>query len=522
MQPQRNLFTMLERLAKSPRASADAFVFEGEKRSFAELHDRALRFAAGIAAAGVSPGDRVAVMLGNRHEWPEAMFGLAALGSVCVPVNVLLQPTEVAHVLADSGACALVVDDRSEALLAELQGLPPLIITVGDVDHGSAGAIGFSILLQTPPLAAAAGPGLNDLAALYYSSGTTGLPKAAAHTHNGILWNAVHQIADLRLRVDDVYLVIPSLSWVAGFHSVTLSTTWLGATVVLMPTGGVTPERITSTIEDNGVTHTLLVPTLLRQFLEQPRLLERLRRSRLRWVLSGTEPVPRPVIEAIAEELPQAEVIQGYGLSEFPTVATALLPEEAISHAGSAGRPSSITQLGIQADDGSIAAAGVGEVLLRSPATMREYFNRPEATAEAFADGWLHTGDIGSVDEDGFLTITGRKKDMIISGGLNVYPKEVEDVLYGLDGVVEASVVGVPDERWGEAPVAVIVGDVDPADVDARCGRLLASYKRPRRVILRAEPLPRTPTGKVLKRELRPWARAELGLPEPGDCSASA
>ncbi|MBS1842836.1 MAG: AMP-binding protein [Actinobacteria bacterium] len=510
----RNMFSILDRAARSSRAADVAFRFEDEDRTFGELRERSLRFAGGLIEAGVEPGDRVAVLLGNGHEWPEIFFGLAAMGAVCVPVNVLLRPAEVAHLLADSGARCLVVDSRSESLLAMLEGLPELVVAVGEVDVDVAEPIAYQSLLASAP-AELAGPGLDDLATLYYSSGTTGLPKAAAHTHDGILWNSVHQIADLRLTGDDVYLLIPSLSWAAGFHVVTLPLLWLGGRSVMMPTGGTTPDRITAAIEENGVTHTLLVPTLLRQFLESPELLKRLRATPLRWVISGTEPVPRPVIEAIAEELPATKIVQGYGMSEFPTVATALLPEEAASHAGSAGRACSITDIAVQTDDGTIASAGEGEVLLRSPATMSGYFGRPEETEAAFADGWLHTGDVGRIDEEGFLTITGRKKDMIISGGMNVYPKEVEEVIYRLSGVLEVAVVGIADERWGEAPVAVVIGDgIDAETIDGECERLLASYKRPRRVIVREEPLPRNATGKVLKRELRPWVAEHLGLAE--------
>lgn len=511
----RNTFGILERAVRSSRRRDVAFVYEGEERTFELLHDRALRVAAGLAREGIGRGDRVAVLLGNGHEWPEVFFGLAALGAVCVPVNVLLQPAEVVHVLADSDSRCLVVDRRAEKILPELDFLPEVVVTVGEVEVGAgARAVSYEEMAQLPP-ARLAGPSLDDLAILYYSSGTTGLPKAACHTHDGILWNSFHQIPDLRITRDDVYLVVPSLSWAAGFHDLTLALAWLGGRSVMMPTGGATPERITSCIESYGATHALLVPTLLRQYLESPELLERLRRSTLRWVISGAEAVPRPTIEAIAAELPDCRVLQGYGLSEFPTVATALQPEEAIPRAGTAGRPCSITTLAIRRDDGEIVDVGEGEVLLRSPATMREYFNRPEETEAAFADGWLHTGDLGVVDEDGFLTITGRKKDMIISGGLNVYPKEVEEVLYRLPGVVEASVVGVPDERWGEAAVAVIVGTADPDAVGRECARLLASYKRPRAVLVREEPLPRNSTGKVLKRELRPWAAAQLGVEVP-------
>jgi fatty-acyl-CoA synthase len=203
-------------------------------------------------------------------------------------------------------------------------------------------------------------------------------------------------------------------------------------------------------------------------------------------------------------------------MSEFPTIATILQPEDAVSHAGSAGRACSITQMAIQLEDGTIADTGEGEILLRTPATMARYYNRPDETAAAFADGWFHTGDVGRLDEHGYVEITGRKKDMIISGGLNVYPKEVEEVIYRLDGVTEAAVVGIPDDKWGEVAVAVVVPGPDGFDDVAlleACREKLASYKCPRAVLVHHEPLPRTLSGKVLKRELRPWAAEQLRVP---------
>jgi acyl-CoA synthetase (AMP-forming)/AMP-acid ligase II len=516
----RNVFGILERAVNGPRRGDVAFTFDGEDRTFAAVHERSLRVAAGLAAEGVAAGDRVAVLLGNRHEWPEVFFALAALGAVCVPVNVLLTPAEVAHVCGDSDASCMVVDERAQRAIDQLSALPDLLVCVGELDvPPGQRAVAYDAVVGAAPLRSVHGPGLDDLAILYYSSGTTGLPKAAAHTHDGVLWNSYHQVPDFGLTRDDVYLVVPSLSWAAGFHDVTLALAWLGGRSVLTPTGGSTPERLIRVVEEQGVTSALLVPTLLRQFLGEPELLDRLRRSSLRRIITGAEPVPRAIIEALTDALPEASVLQGYGLSEFPTVATMLRPEEAIPHAGTAGRPCSITDLAIQTAQGDIVSAGDGEVLLRSYATMREYFGKPEETAEAFADGWLHTGDLGTVDEAGFLTITGRKKDMIISGGLNIYPREIEEVLYTLPGVLEASVVGVPDDRWGESAVAIVVGDGVASDaVTQACKEQLASYKRPRAVLLREDPLPRNPTGKVLKRELRPWAVDRLAItPQPAN-----
>lgn len=511
----RNVFGILDRVARSSGRSRIALTYEGAGRTFEELHRRALRLAAGLEALGIARRDRVAVLLGNGHEWPEIFFALAAMGAVCVPVNVLLGPAEVTQVCEDSDVRCLIVGRGAEAVVAGMAALPAMVVRVGLVEMPvGVDAVDYEDLIATAAaLPTAVMPDLDDLAVLYYSSGTTGRPKAAAHTHNGVLWNSFHQIPDLSIAADDVYLVVPSLSWAAGFHDITLALAWLGGRSVLMPTGGTTPDRIVDAITREHVTRVLLVPTLLRQFLADKTAMEALRHSSLRWIITGAEPVPLPMIEAMADELPDCGVVQGYGLSEFPTIATALHAHEAVSHVGSAGRPLAGTEMAVQGFDGVISAHGAGEVLLRSAATMKEYINRAEETADAFADGWLHTGDLGDVDTDGFLTITGRKKDLIISGGLNIYPKEVEDVLYRLPGVVEASVVGVPDDRWGEQVVAVIVpGEVgfDAGELDALCRAELASFKRPRAVVLRHEPLPRNPSGKVLKRELRPWAQDQL------------
>jgi fatty-acyl-CoA synthase len=520
----RNVFGLLDRSAESHYGGAQALSIGGEARSFAALRDRALRVARGLARQGIGPGDRVAVMLSNRHEWPEVFFGIAALGALCVPINVLLTAREITHVCEDSSARCLIMDEPATATIAMLDQLPELVIVVGEAQppEGSARTVGYEDLIaEAQGPVATGGPDLTDDFILYYSSGTTGLPKAAVHTHSSVLWNSFGQIPDLRLNADVVYLLVPSLSWAAGFHNLFLALAWIGGRSVIMPSGAVKPDLLMDAIERSSVTHVMLIPSLLRQFVADPALLERMRSSSLRWVVTGAEPVPRALIETINEELPECKVCQGYGLSEFPTIATLLRPEEALEHHGSAGRPLLHTQVAVQNDAGAIAPDGTGELLIRSPATMRCYHNRPEQTAAALADGWLHTGDLASIDEAGFVSIVGRTKDMIISGALNVYPKEIEDVLSRLPGVLESAVVGVPDERFGERPVAIIVRsagvEVDAGLVERTCRAELAAYKCPRSVLLRDEPLPRTPTGKILKRVLRPWAAAQLGLAAPLD-----
>jgi fatty-acyl-CoA synthase len=510
---------MLDRSARSDFGNQIAMTYEDETHSFGSLRDRSAQVANGLRSLGIRPGDRVAVLMGHGMAWPEVFFGLAALGAVCVPINVLLTGREITHICLDSGTTAMIVDSLGEPRLAAIDPYPDLTITVGDVAITDARkVVAYEAMIGSvdSKLEPGFGPVLGDTFALYYGSGTTGLPKAAMLTHNAILWNALGQTVDLKLTRDIVYLVVPSLSWAAGFHNLLLALLWVGGRSVLMPTGGTTPERIMDAIERHAVSHVMLVPSLIREFAHDPALLSRLRDSTLRWIVTGAEPVPLALLEVMNHELPDCRVCQGYGLSEFPTICTLLSPDEALEHNGAAGRPLSHAQVAIQTSEGSILDSGDGELLIRSLATMSGYYNRPELNDEVFAGGWLHTGDLASIDEGGYVTIIGRTKDMIISGGLNVYPKEVEDVLGLVPGISEVAVVGVPHEKFGEQPVAVVVANgADTVSVDylnELCRTHLASYKRPSAVLFWEGPLPRNPTGKLLKRQLRPWAASQLGL----------
>lgn len=511
----RNVFGILDRTASGRDGTRAAFGFGDETRSFVQMRDDALAVAGGLAEAGVQPGDRVAVMMGNRLEWVELFFGLSALGAVCVPVNVLLTGAEIEHVCRDSGARVLVVDEIGEASTAHLDVTFDLVVTVGEATApAGAPATSYDRIAAGRPLPSDhVGPGLEAPFLLYYSSGTTGLPKAAVHTHNGVLWNAIGQVQGLGLEPRHRYAVIPSLSWAAGFHNLVLALVWIGGYSQLRPTGGATMDDIVELVERRGITHVMLVPSLLRGLVDRRDLMDRLSQSPLEWIVTGAEPVPRRVIEGVCRGIPGVDVCQGYGLSEFPTITTVLMADEVFDHEGSAGRALPHTDLAIRDSEGVIRRAGTGELLVRSLATMSGYHERPEQTAEAFRDGWLHTGDLVELDEEGFITVVGRTKDMIISGGLNVYPKEIEDVIARIPGVLETAVVGVPHERYGETAVAIVVTDrpdFDAASVDAVCAEQLASYKRPRRTIVRTEPLPRNANAKLLKRELRPWAAEAL------------
>ena len=516
----RNVFTMLDRTAEGPRRDQPGYGFEGVQRTFVEQRDMSLRVAHGLRAAGVAPGDRVAVMMGNRLEWVDTFFGLAALGAVCVPVNVLLTAPEIEHVCRDSGARVLVLDEIGVRSTASLDMTFDVVVTVGGAQApaGAQRSVPWEEIASGSPLSDHVGPALDDPFILYYSSGTTGLPKAAVHTHNGVLWNAVGQLQGLGLRPEHRYLVIASLSWAAGFHNLVTALTWNGGYSEIRRTGGASMDDIVGSIESHAITHVMLVPSLLRELVDRPDLMQRLSDSPLQWIVTGAEPVPLKVIESVCRGVPGVDVCQGYGLSEFPTITTVLMADEVFDHEGSAGRPLPHTDVAVRTDEGHIVRrSGTGELLVRSLATMVGYHERPEQSAEAFRDGWLNTGDLAELDQDGFVTIVGRTKDMIISGGLNVYPKEIEDVIARLPGVVETAVVGVPNERFGEAAVAIVVTDdpdFDVARVEEACGAQLASYKRPRKTIVRTDRLPRNANAKLLKRELRPWAAEQLGRPE--------
>ena len=512
--PQTNLTTILSRQAAVPGGrDRPAVSCAGEERSFAELDERARRVAAGLVAAGVRPGDRIAVLMQNRIEWVELLFGIAAAGAVCVPISILLRAGEIAYICEDSGAAWVVADERSLPLLEELPAGVETVVVVGEGEPPVArSTFGFDQLLAADPHAGP-GPGRDDLAIIYYSSGTTGKPKGAAHSHAGVLWNAIGQVVDIGLTADHTYLLVPSLSWAAGFNNLFHSVLWVGGHSVILPSTETSIEDTVANLETSAATHSMLVPTLVRQLLDRPDLVERVRGTELRWVLCGGEPIPRSLIDKWDEGLPGVQLAQAYGMSEFPTIATILRPEHASSHAGTAGRAMSHTEIAVRTDDGRIERTGEGEVLLRSLAVMRGYHGNPEETERVFADGWFASGDRGLIDADGFLSITGRVKDMIISGGLNVYPREIEEVIYRLDEVTEACVVGVPDEQWGEVPAAVVVSEQegwDGAAVIPHCREHLASFKCPKHVIVRAEPLPRNPSGKVLKREVAPWAQSQL------------
>ncbi|MCW2762430.1 MAG: Long-chain-fatty-acid--CoA ligase FadD13 [Marmoricola sp.] len=492
----------------APAAAARvALRFEGSEMTYGELGRRVDLLAAGLVRAGVRKGDRVAILLHNRLEFVEIFFAVARVGGVAVPINYLLTAPEIAYQFNDSGVRWVFVSSDLAERLPDRPAVDVEVCVIG-LDGAPGAGHDYTTLFDEEAGLPEFGPvEAEDLVLLQYTSGTTGPPKAAGHTHGTVMWNSLHQIPDCGMTPDDVYLCLPALCWAAGLHDFTLATLWLGGTVVLHPSRGLKVEAVLDNLERHRVTLSLIVPSVLQLMVSSGELATR-DLSSLRAIYSGSAPVPVALLEEAARLLPATRLLQAFGMSEFPTLMTVLDDEHAMAKVGSAGRPTIVTALKVVDVDGRECPPGTnGEIVVRSPATMVGYFGRDDANAQAFAGGWFHTGDLGHLDEDGFVYIAGRAKDMIISGGLNVYPAEIEAALQVHPSVVEVAVLGVQDAERGEAGLAVVVVD-DTQDVTVDALRMhvrghLASYKIPKHWVVREAALPRTASGKVAKPVLR-------------------
>lgn len=468
-------------------------MFEGERIAYRELWEQARRFAAVLAAEGIRPGDRVAILMPNVPDFPRAYFAVLALGAVVVPVHSLLTPAEIAYVLHDSGATALVSSGpllEAAAKACEQIGIPCLTVRCPD---------------GVEPVETYLRRDAGDDAVIFYTSGTTGVPKGAVLTHGNLLWNVHVTAHDLvHAQSGDVFLAALPLFHCFG-QVVVMDTAFLaGASIVLM--ARFDGDAALALMEREGVTFYAGVPTM---HIALVAAAERTpRKLALRVVKSGGAPLPIAVLERF-EAIFGVPILEGYGLSETSPVAS--------FNQLCFGRKAGTVGCGIWGIELRIARAEIddrvellpdgelGEIVIRGHNIFRGYLNKPEATAAAIVDGWFRTGDLGTRDAEGFITIVDRKKDLIIRGGFNVYPREVEEVLMRHPSVAQVAVIGVPHETHGEEVVAVVVvraGDFDAAAIVEWSQQHLGKHKYPRR-IEPVDALPLGPSGKVLKRELR-------------------
>jgi len=481
-----------------------ALHFEDRTVTFGELSDRVHRVANAFGAAA-RPGDRVAVLADNSPEYLECLYGLPQAGLAATLVNQRLTGPEIEGILADAEPAILVVGANHEERVAGLD-LPSVRQRLVLGEGGAAGSYDAFVAAAAPSPPTAPATADSDVAWLIYTSGTTGRPKGAMLTHRNVITAICGTTMDWHPSENDVALFVFPLCHVAAF--VPLLHHLHGGTVVLG--AGFVPAEFLGLIEKHQVTHAGLAPTMINFLLRDPACAAA-DTSSLRMLPYGASPIA-PDLLARAVERFGPLFVQGYGMTELSGNVLVLGQEEhrrglaGEAHLlGAAGRPTRLAWTRVVDDDlADVAPGQVGEIVVRGDQVTAGYWRNPEATAEAWAGGWFHTGDLATVDEAGYVSVVDRKKDMVVTGGENVYPREVEDVLAGLAGVVDAAVVGLPDPEWGEAVTAVLVtdGTLTPEAVREQCRTVLAGYKVPRRVHF-AEALPRNASGKLLKRDLR-------------------
>ncbi len=490
-----NLASILaESAARSPDSPA---IRLGEvELGFADLDDRSARLATLLRERGLEPGDRVGVMLPNVPEFPIAYYGVLRAGGTVVPMNVLLKRREIAFYLEDSGAKLLLawhgfVEEASEG--AADAGAEPVEV------EPAAFAATLAGLEPTPGLAPTAE---DDTAVILYTSGTTGKPKGAELTHRNLFRNAdVSSRTTSEIAQGDVVLGALPLFHSFGQTVSMNASLKAGACLTLVPRFD--PGEALETMQRDRVTHFYGVPTMYGALLHHPER-ERFDTSSLRTCITGGASMPVKVLRGF-EEAFGAVVLEGYGLSETSPVACSNHPDRE-RKPGSIGTPIEGVEMQVVDEyDNPVEHGEVGEIVIRGHNIMKGYWQRSDATEDAMRGGWFHSGDIGRIDEDGYFYIVDRKKDLIIRGGYNVYPREVEEVLYEHPKVREAAVLGVPHDEWGEEIGAAVVlhdgEELAPEEVSAYVKERIAAYKYPR-VVWFLDDLPKGPTGKILKREI--------------------
>jgi long-chain acyl-CoA synthetase len=481
----------------------DAVVLGDLRISYADLWAHAKQYAAVLREHGVGPGDKVALLLPNTPHFPLAYFGTLALGGVAVPVHALLKAEEIEYVLADSGAKVLVCAAPllgEGAKGAELAGVPVLAV----MDGGDATIERIDTLaLAATPIESVEPREPDDTAVILYTSGTTGKPKGAEITHLNVTMNVVVS-AQHSFDISEADTVLGCLPLFHTFGQTCCMNTafYVGATVVLLPRFD--GQAALQLLVDEKCTIFMGVPTMYIGLIEAAKSSDL--RPQLKVALSGGAALPLAVLERFAEVF-GTDVFEGYGLTETSPVATfnqkGFPPKAGTVGKSIWGVETEIAKAEVDERIELLPTGELGEIVVRGHNVFKGYLNKPEATAAAIVDGWFRTGDLGTKDEDGYVTIVDRKKDMVIRGGYNVYPRDVEEVLLRHPGVGQVAVIGVPDDQYGEEVCAVVVkdGDVTEAEVVAYGKEHLAAYKYPRRVVF-VEALPLGPSGKVLKREL--------------------
>ena len=486
--------------------------------SYAEFDALCTRLAAGLAGQGIAKGTRVAVLARNSHGFAALRFALARLGAVLVPINFMLKADEVAYILRHAGAVMLATDSGLAALARAAAALDT------QVQHfvwlpSEAPTTPEPGMTRFDQLAASTAPlpeaelASTDLLQIVYTSGTESSPKGAMLTHDAVLWQYVSCLVDAGIAGDDLMLHALPLYHCAQLDAFLGPAIYCGASNIV--TAAPTPDNLLALIEKHRIRSFFAPPTVWISLLRSP-LFDRTDLSSLRKGYYGASIMPVAVMREILQRLPNLKLWNLYGQTEIAPLATMLGPDEQLSKPGSCGRAVLNVQTRV-VDDAlrDVAPGEVGEIVHRSPHVMLGYFHDDERTAAAFEGGWFHSGDLGTIDADGYITVVDRKKDMIKTGGENVASREVEEAIYRLPQVSEVAVVGLPHPHWVEAVAAVIVvkagQTLSEPEVLAHCNATMAGFKAPKGVVF-VDALPKNPSGKLLKRQLREMHAGLFGV----------
>jgi len=506
---------------------ATALRFLGRTTTWRELDARVTALAGALSRRGVTFGDRVLILMLNRTEFIESFLAINKLGAIAVPVNFRMTPSEIAFLVSDCQARVVITESVLAAVATAVrdidQTLSTVIVAGGMTDDHTIGTIGYDDVIaeagDEPPLADI---GNDSPALIMYTSGTTGRPKGAVLTHTNLAGQAMTFLftngADLN---NDVGFIGVPLFHIAGIGNMIVGLL-LGRPTVVYPLGAFDPGALLDVLEAEAVTGIFLVPAQWQAVVAEQRA--RPRNLKLRVLSWGAAPASDTLLRSMSETFPGTQILAAFGQTEMSPVTCMLLGDDAVRKLGSVGKViPTVSARVVDENMNDVEIGQVGEIVYRAPTLMAGYWNNPEATAEAFAGGWFHSGDLVRQDEEGYIWVVDRKKDMIISGGENIYCAEVENVLAGHPSIVEVAVIGRPDDKWGEVPVAVIAlgaaDDLALADVESFLSERLARYKHPKALEI-VDALPRNPAGKVLKTELRVRFGAEKKI-DTGESGAA-
>ncbi len=495
----------------------------GERqRTFRETRDRIARFARGLQKMGIQPGERVAILALNSDHYYESFFAIPWLGAILVPLNIRWSVKENIYAVEDSGSHIIAVDDtflETARKIVDQSQLPVTLIYIGDQDTPD-GLIGINELTASSLEPIEEHEADDDsLAGIFYTGGTTGFPKGVMISHKAIWTSSITATTALEIKQDDSYLHAAPMFHMADI-ALSMAATMAGSRHVFIP--AFSPERVVQAIEQYRISCTLLVPTMISMMLTDPAL-DNGDISSLEKIIYGASPITEATLRLAMEKMGHVNFFQAYGQSEMAPLISIMRPEDHDPDGDNPHRLRSAGQAVICADikicneDGETLATGqIGEIVARGPNKMLGYWNKPEETDKALVDGWVYTGDAGYLDDDGYLYLVDRVKDMIITGGENVFSTEVENAVARHDSVHEVVVIGVPCEQWGEKIHAIVRlmpnQDVNPDELIEHCRDWIAGYKCPRSIEFRTEPFPTTGAGKIRKVDIRKeyWETEEV------------